>query len=107
MSDSPGVVTVHRFVQAKNAKGSYSDYAVGYMGRPEAFDEEKHLDDTLYHDSNPLRDVGEVVPESVEFQKHRNALDIVEYQTQAIFVRDWTGVSSSRERASIRSGIWR
>ncbi|MFT9075991.1 relaxase MobL [Ethanoligenens sp.] len=58
MRDTPGVVTVHRFVQAKNAKGSYSDYAVGYMGRPEAFDEEKHLDDTLYHDSNPLRDVG-------------------------------------------------
>lgn len=58
MSDTPGVVTVHRFVQAKNAKGAYSDYAVGYMGRPEAFDEEKHLDDTLYHDSNPLRDVG-------------------------------------------------
>lgn len=58
MSDTPGVVTVHRFVQARNAKGSYSDYAVGYMGRPEAFEEEKHLDDTLYHDSNPLRDVG-------------------------------------------------
>ncbi len=49
----------------------------------------------------------EGVPDSVEFQKHRNAPDIVEYQTQAIFVRDWTGVSSSRERASSRSGIWR
>ncbi|MFT9078567.1 MobP2 family relaxase [Ethanoligenens sp.] len=58
MSDTPGVVTVHRFVQAKNAKGAYSDYAVGYMGRPEAFDEEKHLDDKLYHDSNLLQDVG-------------------------------------------------
>lgn len=48
MSDSPGVTTMHKFVQAKSVEGRYSGYAVGYMDRPEAFEEDEHLDDPLY-----------------------------------------------------------
>ena len=35
-----------------------------------------------------LADTAEGVPDSVEFQKHKNAPDIAGYQVQAIFVRD-------------------
>ncbi|MFT9056444.1 MAG: relaxase MobL [Ethanoligenens sp.] len=48
MSNSIGVTTMHKFVQAKDVKEKFSGYAVGYMGRPEAFEEDKHLDEQMY-----------------------------------------------------------
>lgn len=56
MSTAPGVVFSMRFVQAAAANDHFSRYAVGYMSRPQAFEEKEHEGDALYHDADPRND---------------------------------------------------
>lgn len=53
MSDSPNVLLLASFVQAKNCKGSFGDFLF-YMDRPDAFKAEGKDDDPLYQSEGYL-----------------------------------------------------